>query len=339
MSRHHAEDADVAASAAALVASATICDMTVNWEEDLKEEAREAVLPRYVSSGIDFVSLTLADDWTWIEATFRYLAQQRRYFLAEPDRYVLVESADDIVRAKAEGKLAVGFNFQGSNALGGNLSLVEAYYKLGVRQMILAYNIRNLAADGCHEQADGGLSQFGADLVKEMNRVGMLLDCTHTGYRATMQALEITTQPAVFSHSNARALKEHARNIRDDQVKACAATGGLVGVTGVGIFLGEDDASVEAYMRHLDHMVEMAGPGHVGLGIDLVYDLEGWNQFFLANKDRYWRDYGDDPPAQFFQPEQLPALAEAMLRRGYSEADIRGIFGENYLRIVREVWK
>ena len=339
MSRHQVGDADLSGRAADLVSSAMICDMTVNWEEDLKEEAREAVLPRYVSSGIDFVSLTLADDWTWIEATFRFLAQERRRFLAEPDRYVLVESVDDIVRAKKEGKLAVGFNFQGTNALGGDLSLVEAYYKLGVRQMILAYNIRNLAADGCHEEADGGLSQFGADLVKEMNRVGMLLDCSHTGYRATMQALEITTQPAVFSHSNARALRDHARNIWDDQIKACAATGGLVGITGVGIFLGDDDASVETFMRHLDHMVEVAGLAHVGLGIDLVYDLEGWNQFFLANKDRYWRDYGDDPPAQFFQPEQLPALAEEMFRRGYTEADIRGIFGENYLRVAREVWK
>ncbi len=339
MSEQSVHEPDLAARAAALVAEAMICDITVNWEEDLKEEAREAVLPRYPAAGVDFVSLTLADDWTWIEATFRHLAQQRGRFLAEPDRYVLVETADDIVRAKAQGKLAVGFNFQGSNGLGGDLSLVEAYYKLGVRQMILAYNVRNLAADGCHEAADGGLSQFGGDLVVEMNRVGMLLDCSHTGYRATMQALDITTQPVVFSHSNARVLTDHGRNIHDDQIKACAATGGLVGVTGVGIFLGEDDASVEAFMRHLDHIVEVAGPAHVGLGIDLVYDLEGWNQFFLANKDRYWRDYGDDPPAQFFQPEQLPALTEEMLRRGYTEPDIRGIFGENYLRIAREVWK
>ncbi len=328
----------VSERAAALHADALVCDLTVNWEEDLEFEHRSAVLPRYPASGVDFVSLTLVDDWTWIEATLRHLAAQRAYFLGRQDDCVLVESADDIVRAKSEGKLGVGFNFQGSNGLGGDLNLVEAYYKLGVRQMILAYNVRNLAADGCHEEADGGLSQFGIDLVREMNRVGMLLDCTHTGYRATMQAMEISEAPVVFSHSNAHALTPHGRNIKDDQIKACAATGGLVGVNGLGIFLGHDDASVEAFMRHLDYMVELVGPEHVGLGIDLVYDLEGWQRFFLANKDRYWRDYGDTAPTEFLQPEALPAVTEAMLERGYTESGVRGILGENYLRIAREVW-
>ena len=325
--------------AAALHADALVCDITVNWEEDLDADARHAVLPRYPASGVDFVSLTLADDWTWIEATMRHVAAQRAYFLGRSKDCVLVESAEDILRAKSEGKLGVGFNFQGSNGLGGDLNLVEAYYKLGVRQMILAYNVRNLAADGCHEAADGGLSQYGFDLVREMNRVGMLLDCSHTGHRATMQAMEVSEAPVVFSHSNVHALTPHGRNIKDDQIKACAATGGLVGVTGIGVFLGEDDASVEAFMRHLEYMVELAGPEHVGLGIDLVYDIDGWNRFFLANKGRYWRDYGDTPPAQFLQPETLPALTEAMLDRGYTEAGVRGILGENYLRVVREVWK
>ena len=143
----------------------------------------------------------------------------------------------------------------------------------------------------------------------------------------------------VFSHSNAHALTAHGRNIKDDQIKACAATGGLVGVTGIGVFLGEDDASVPTFMRHLDYMVELAGPEHVGLGIDLVYDIEGWNRFFLANKDRYWRDYGETPPAQFLQPEALPVVTEAMLDRGYSDSDVRAILGGNYLRVARAVWK
>ena len=173
----------VSERAAALHADALVCDMTVNWEDDIEAERRRAVLPRYVASGVDFVSITLVDDWSWIEATMRHVAAQRAYFLSRSEDYVLVETAEDIVRAKREGKLGVGFNFQGSNGLGGDLNLVEAYYKLGVRQMILAYNVRNLAADGCHEAADGGLSQYGIDLVREMNRVGMVLDCSHTGYR------------------------------------------------------------------------------------------------------------------------------------------------------------
>ena len=329
----------VSERAAALHADALVCDMTVNWEDDIEAERRRAVLPRYVASGVDFVSITLVDDWSWIEATMRHVAAQRAYFLSRSEDYVLVETAEDIVRAKREGKLGVGFNFQGSNGLGGDLNLVEAYYKLGVRQMILAYNVRNLAADGCHEVADGGLSQYGIDLVREMNRVGMVLDCSHTGYRATMQAMEVSQAPVVFSHSNAHALKAHGRNIKDDQIKACAATGGLVGVTGIGIFLGDDDASVPAFMRHLEYMIDLVGVEHVGLGVDLVYDIEGWNRFFLANKDRYWRDYADTPPAQFLQPETLPTVTEAMLDRGDAESDVRAILGGNTLRVAREVWR
>ncbi len=329
----------VSERAAALHADALVCDMTVNWEDDIDAERRHAVLPRYVASGVDFVSLTLVDDWSWIEATLRHVAAQRAYVLGRSEDCVLVETAEDMVRAKTEGKLGIGFNFQGSNGLGGDLNLVEAYYKLGVRQMILAYNVRNLAADGCHEEADGGLSQYGVDLVREMNRVGMVLDCSHTGYRATMQAMEVSDAPVVFSHSNAHALVPHGRNIKDDQIKACAATGGLLGVTGIGIFLGDDDASVPTFMRHLEYMVDLVGVEHVGLGVDLVYDIEGWNRFFLANKDRYWRDYADTPPAQFLQPETLPALTEAMLERGYAESDVRAILGGNYLRVAREVWR
>ena len=330
---------EVSERAAELHRDALVCDLVVNWEEDFSEAVRADVLPRYPASGVDFVSLTLADDFTWIEATIRHVAAERNRFLAQPDRYRLVENAEDIVRAKAEGKLAIGFNFQGTNGLGGDVNMVETYYQLGVRQMILVYNVRNLAADGCHEAADGGLSQFGIDVVTEMNRVGMLIDCSHTGYRATMQTMEISDAPVIFSHSNAYALREHGRNIKDDQIAACAATGGLVGITGVGDFLGQDDASLEAFMRHLDYVVSRAGPAHVGLGIDLVYDMEGWHNFFHANKDRYWRDYGDSPPSQFFQPENLPALTQAMLDAGYAEADVRGILGKNYLRIAAEVWK
>ena len=329
---------DISDRAAALHADALICDMTVNWEEELAEHHRLAVLPRYVASGFNLLSLTLADDWTWIDGTMRHLAAQRNFFAARPEHYVLVETVDHIRAAKVAGKLAVSFNFQGSNGLGGEANMVETYYKLGVRQMILAYNVRNLAADGCHEAADGGLSGYGGELVREMNRVGMLLDLSHTGYRATMEAMEISTQPVIFSHSNAHHLRAHGRNLKDDQIKACAALGGVIGITGIGDFLGEDDASTETFLKHIDYVAALVGPAHVGLGIDLVYDVEGFTSFFLANKEKYWKDY-EKPLAAFLQPEQLPYATEGLLARGYSETDIRGILGENYLRVAGAVWR
>ena len=135
----------------------------------------------------------------------------------------------------------------------------------------------------------------------------------------------------------AHEITRHRQTVR--LVHQLAEDTGLVGITGVGDFLGEDDASLEAFMRHLDYVVTLAGPEHVGLGLDLVYDMAGWHSIFHANKDRYWRDYGDTPPSEFFPPETLPALTEAMLEAGYSDDDVRGILGGNYLRIVDEVWK
>ena len=338
MSEDPTERWGVSERAAALHADALVCDMTVNWEEELAEHHRLAVLPRYVASGFNLLSLTLVDDWTWIEGTVRHVAAQRHFFLSQPETYVLVETADDILAARAAGKLAVSFNFQGTNGLGGDIHMVEAYHRLGIRQMILAYNVRNLAADGCHEPADGGLSGYGRDLVREMGRVGMLLDLSHTGYRATMEAMELSTKPVVFSHSNAHHLRAHGRNIRDDQIKACAALGGVIGINGIGDFLGEDDASTGTFLKHIDYVAGLVGPEHVGLGIDLVYDVEGFTRFFEANKEKYWADY-DEPLTAFFQPEQLPEVTEGLLARGHAESEVRGILGENYLRVVRAVWR
>ena len=328
----------VSERAAALHADALVCDMTVNWEVELAAHHRLGVLPRYVGAGFDLLSLTLADDWTWIEETVRHIAAQRNFFLSQPESYVLVERADDIEAARAAGKLAVCFNFQGTNGLGGDVHMVEAYHRLGIRQMILAYNVRNLAADGCHEPADGGLSGYGRDLVREMERVGMLLDLSHTGYRATMEAMEMATRPVVFSHSNPRRLREHGRNIADDQIEACAALGGVIGINGVGDFLGEDDASTETFLTHIDHVAGLVGPAHVGLGIDLVYDMEGFTRFFEANREKYWAGY-DRPLTAFFQPEQLPHVTEGLLARGYAENDVHGILGGNFLRVARAVWR
>ena len=175
-------------------------------------------------------------------------------------------------------------------------------------------------------------------VVEEMNRLGILVDGTHCGYRTSMEAIEVTQQPFIFSHSNAHALVPHFRNIRDDQIKACAATGGIIGVNGVGAFLDDPEAKTETVFRHVDHVANLVGPEHVALGVDYVRDVGGFWAWIASNPEM-WPDEGiSTRPSRFMQPEQIVELTGLMLASGYHEPDIRGILGENFLRVAEIVW-
>ena len=282
------------------------------------------------------VGLSLCSDAEDSTQLLRAIAKVRRE-VADNDDLLLVESVEDIRRACRSGRLAVAMNAQGTNSVGSDLNLVEAYYKLGVRQMLLVYNHKSRVGDGCHERTDSGLSRYGLELVAEMNRVGMLVDVSHAGHRTSMEAIDASSVPVVFSHSNPRALWSHDRNITDDQARACADKGGWVGVTGVGIFMGEDDASTQTVFRQIDHWVSLLGAEHVGLGTDFVYDPHDMHRYMAGVKSPAAGNY--ERMFNFFQPEQLPELVECMLAANYSEDVVRGIFGENYLRVAGLVWR
>jgi membrane dipeptidase len=216
--------------------------------------------------------------------------------------------------------------------------MVEVFYELGVRQMLFAYNRNNLAGGGCHDQ-DVGLTDFGRALVKEMNRVGMIVDCTHCSFKTAMEAMELSAAPVIFSHSNARSLRDHERNIREEQIVSCAAGGGVIGTTGIGLFVGADGATIDGLVRHIDHMVELVGADHVGVGMDSVLVVDE-NARFAPSDRSYW------PESQYpetgtdcLPPEGFPSLTQALLVRGYSDKDIACILGGNFLRIAQKVWK
>lgn len=322
--------------ARALTRDALVWDNTLPWGPDY---ADADTLPRFHAAGVDLISLTVMGSEAMLDGTVRQIARVRAAIHAQPDRMVLCASADDVVAAKAAGKLGVVFNLQETNMLEGKLELVQAFYDLGVRHMLLAYNARNHVGDGCAERTDGGLSRWGLEVVAEMNRVGMLVDGTHTGYRTTMDAMAACTAPFIFSHCNAHAVYGHYRNIRDDQIRACAATGGVVGLNGLGEFLNDDSASSAAMFRHMDHMVQLVGARHVGLGLDYVRDAPrfwGW----VRDNAHMWPAGPDTRTGSAFaQPEQVEELTEMMVRAGYDEGSIRGILGENWLRVARQVWR
>ncbi len=299
-------------------------------------------LERYRAAGVTYASLNVGYDIMPPDQVIRVIADYRAWIAARGDQYVLAGSVAEIVAAQESGRLALGFDLEGMVALNGQISMIELYHRLGVRQMLFAYNRNNAFASGCHDE-DTGLTDLGRQAVAEMNRVGMLIDCSHTGRRATLEAMELSDRPVVFSHSNPASVWPHGRNIDDDQIRACAATGGVVCVTGIGIFLSEDDADTETMVRHLDYLVNLVGPEHVGIGLDAPFDGD---DEYLGNVptpeslDEYW------PPGHRYdrydvpngRPSQLPEIAAALAARGYPDDAVVGIMGKNLVRVASAAW-
>jgi membrane dipeptidase len=296
-------------------------------------------LARFHAAGFHVISLTLAGDNHNIGEGIQRVAAARTYLLANADRYVLVERVDDVEIARNAGKLAVAFHLEGTRCFERNLDIIDAYYQLGVRHTLLAFNQANDAGGGCAERADGGLSKFGEAVVRRMEAAGMLLDLSHTGHRTTLDAMAMATRPCVFTHSMADAVHPHFRNLKDDQIRACAKTGGVVGMSGSGEYMGDRSCSNEAILRHVDHIAQLVGPRHVGLGLDLVFDAEALNRW-IRGRPEEWPQARDPawPGFRYAKPEQLTALADLLAKR-YADADVRGILGENWRRVCAQVWR
>ena len=164
-------------------------------------------------------------------------------------------SVDDIERAAAAGKLAIGFDLEGAMPLLEQPAMVALYRDLGVRQMHFAYNRNNSVAGGCHDE-EQGLTALGRRMVAAVNEAGVLMDCSHTGRRASLEIMDASVQPVIFSHSNPLALVEHGRNVTDEQIRACAATGGVVCVSGVSGFLGTRTPTADDLARHVAYVAD-----------------------------------------------------------------------------------
>ncbi|MES2490083.1 MAG: membrane dipeptidase [Pseudomonadota bacterium] len=295
-------------------------------------------LARHKAAGASVVILNVSCDCDVINQPFEMLESMRSWISERPQEYLLGASVADIEKAKREGKLAVFFDVEGGMPVQDDPEIVAQLYSLGVRWMLLAYNRNNKLGGGCQDE-DSGLSEQGRRVLDVMKRVGMVLCCTHTGERTVREAMEYIERPVIFSHSNPRAVHEHPRNITDNMMRACAATGGVINVNGIGIFLGHNDNSTETYVRHVRYVADLVGPQHVGIGLDYVFDSKELDEYVTSSPQTFPPELGYGAGIKMVEPERIPVIAEALLASGWSDGDLEGFLGANNLRVARAVWK
>jgi len=309
----------------------------------LHPRADFAPLERYRAAGVNYVSINVGMDLNPLRQVLAVIASFRARLEACPERYVVAETVEDIEAAAARHCLAVGFDLEGALPLLEEPAMVAAYGCLGVRQMHLAYNRNNAVADGCHD-VERGLTPLGRRMVEAMNAAGVLVDCSHTGRRCSLEIMAASSRPVVFSHANPAALVEHGRNVTDEQIRACAATGGVVCVSGVSAFLGEPRPTAAHVARHAAYVAELVGPEHAGIGLDITFQEEGLADWPEGGIDvGYWwphsagYDLGIGRMA-YATVEEWNALADELCRLGLSGAEAAAVMGGNMVRVAREVW-
>ena len=319
----------------------------IHWESHaclpLHPQASFAPIDRLHAAGVDYVSINVGMDMNPVQQVMAVIAGFRATLAAHPDKYVLANSVADIEQARANGKIAIGFDLEGAMPLLEQPEMVALYASLGVRQIHFAYNRNNSVADGCHDVARG-LTPLGVRMVQAVNAAGMLMDCSHTGRRCSLDIMAASAKPVIFSHANPLALVAHGRNITDEQIRACAATGGVVCVSGVSFFLGNTAPTVQDVAHHAAYVADLVGVQHVGIGLDISFHQPELDDNPPGDYDpSYWwpKSAGYDRTilrATYTPVETWQLLAQALQDVGMSADDAALVMGGNMLRVAGQVW-
>ena len=317
------------------------------WESHaclpLHPEADLTPLEQYRELGIHYVSINVGMDMNPVSQILPVIAAFRARLKSQPERYVLPHSVSDIEAARDSGRLAVGFDLEGALPLLGEPEMVALYRDLGVRQIHFAYNRNNAVAGGCHDVSQG-LTALGRRMVTAVNDAGVLMDCAHTERLSSLDIMAHSRHPVVFSHANPLGLVDHGRNISDEQIRACAATGGVVCISGVSKFLGVNRPDAEEVARHVAYVADLVGPQHVGLGLDIGFSQPGLNDNPPAPFDpaHWWpasAGYGQGIQDIRYTPiDSWAHLPEALRAVGMGASEVDGVMGNNMARVARQVW-
>lgn len=320
------------------------------YDVDFKRRMGETrvVENRYLSEfnegGVNLVVSSIYIDDTFLpEMALRKAMNQVSALYSEidesPDKIMLCKSFKEVEKAIEEKKIAIMLSFEGVEPLYNDLSLLRVFYELGVRLVGLTWSRRNFAADGCSfekgsELASGGLTDFGARLVEEAENLGMIIDVSHLNDEGFWDVMKIAKHPIIASHSNTRSLADIPRNLTDDQIKAIASKDGVIGMNVASLLVADNDkdANIEYLLNHVDHIVNIVGVQHVGLGFDFC------DRLFENSSPQSVKKM----PRKAFDVmkghQELDIFIDGLIQRGYGEDEIKMIVGENFLRVYKQVF-
>lgn len=299
----------------------------------------------YKDSGINVFHIAIGTGGpdAYLE-TLQFLSGYNSLIARHDDWFERVDTPARLDAIKASGKVGILLGIQNSEHFR-KVDDVDYFCGLGQRVSQLTYNARTLIGNGSTERRDDGLSDFGVSIVERMNKVGMAVDVSHCGDKTTLDAFEVSKKPVLITHSNCRALNpNHPRCKTDEAIKAMAAKGGVMGITEVRMFVSaKEPTGIDAMMDHYDYVAKLVGVEHIGVGSDI--DLVGYDampadenkQLRAAYKGSYgFRDKIDIDGYTF--AKRPFDLAEALIRRNYSDANIEAILGGNFQRVLKEIW-
>nr|WP_298377438.1 dipeptidase [uncultured Halomonas sp.] len=303
------------------------------WSRELLEDMRKG--------GLTAANCTVSV-WEGFQATVDNIVKTNALMRECSDLVRPVRSTTDITRAKEEGKTGIIFGFQNAHAFEDQIGYVEIFKQLGVGVVQLCYNTQNLVGTGCYER-DGGLSGFGREIVAEMNRVGILCDLSHVGAKTSEEVILESQKPVCYSHCLPSGLKEHPRNKSDEELKFIADHGGFVGVTMFTPFLRAGvDATIDDYVEAIEYVMNIVGEDAIGIGTDFTQghgpDFFEWLTHDKGYARRLTRFGKIINPEGIRTIGEFPNLTEALLKRGLNETQVRKIMGENWMRVLKDVW-
>lgn len=309
-----------------------------NWSEKVFRHMREG--------GVDAVHVTIAYHESFREMVLQLEAWNRR-FEQFSDLILRGTCAADVKRAKASGRTAIFFGFQNPSPIGDDIGLIEIVHQLGVRFMQLTYNNQSLLATGCYEDDDTGLTRFGRQAVAEMNRVGLVIDMSHSGDRSTREAIDASSRPVAITHANPNWWHPARRNFGDDVLRALVARGGMLGFSVYPHHLaGGSDCTLDSFCQMVAESAARYGAEHLGIGTDLCQDQpDSVVQWMRAGRWTKAVDYGegsaDAPgfppmPSWFGDNRDFGTIRAGLVRAGLKAAEVDGIMGDNWFRFYRD---